>query len=294
MSSMSLAQKAYEHLQEGVLSGRLRSGAVISEAALAKELGISRTPVGEAIRQLVREGLVEQVPRYGTIVRSIDRGELTDLYEMREALESYAAAKAALTISVPMLERLQQFCDVMEAIGREMRENGAGELDEPSLRRFLAADMAFHMLIIEASGNRRMIEVVKNMRTVSRIFRMRRAPHQPEVVHSAYAFHMKILGALRARDAEGARRHMLEHIAAGKNETLSRLYPSRPAASEGGVLDDLPADLLQELEDIEQSRREGIAATGGGGLDGGDGEGSAGLGRDGALRRRGSRTSTSS
>jgi DNA-binding GntR family transcriptional regulator len=260
MSTVSLAQKAYEHLQEGVLSGRLRSGAVISEAALAKELGISRTPVGEAIRQLVREGLVEQVPRYGTIVRSIDRRELTDLYEMREALESYAAAKAAQTISAPMLERLQQFCDVMEQIGRELREAGASELDEPSLRRFLAADMAFHMLIIEASGNRRMIEVVKNMRTVSRIFRMRRAPHQMDVVHKAYEYHMKILGALRARDAEAARRHMLDHIAAGKVETLSRLHPARQAA-EGDVLDELPADMLQELEDIEQSRRLGAAET---------------------------------
>src|SRR6187431_3293853 len=122
MSSMSLAQKAYEHLQESVLSGRLRSGTVISEAGLAKELGISRTPVGEAIRQLVREGLVEQVPRYGTIVRSIDRQELIDLYEMREALESFAAAKAATRITGPALERLQQFCDVMERIERELRE----------------------------------------------------------------------------------------------------------------------------------------------------------------------------
>src|SRR4051812_27781366 len=173
MSTVSLAQKAYDHLQEGVLSGRLRSGAVISEAALARELGISRTPVGEAIRQLVREGLVEQVPRYGTIVRSIDRRELIDLYEMREALESYAAAKAAEHLSEPILNRLEQFCDVMERIGQELQAAGANELDESGLRRFLAADMAFHMLIIEASGNRRMLEVVKNMRTVSRIFRMR-------------------------------------------------------------------------------------------------------------------------
>src|SRR5690349_13215528 len=127
----SLAQKAYEHLQEGVLSGRLRSGTVISEAALAKELGISRTPVGEAIRQLVREGLVEQVPRYGTIVRSIDRQELTDLYEMREALESFAAAKAAEHITEPMLNRLQQYVEVMKRIEDELRDAGASELDEP-------------------------------------------------------------------------------------------------------------------------------------------------------------------
>jgi hypothetical protein len=64
--------------------------------------------------------------------------------------------------------------------------------------------MAFHMLIIEASGNRRMIEVVKNMRTISRIFRTRRAPHQLPVVQKAYEYHSLVLGALRARDAEAA------------------------------------------------------------------------------------------
>ena len=258
MSSISLAQKAYDHLQEGVLSGRLRSGTVISEAGLAKELGISRTPVGEAIRQLVREGLVEQVPRYGTIVRSIDRQELIDLYEMREALESFAAHKAAQIITEPMLARLQQYVDVMEKIGEELRHAGTIELDEPSLRRFLAADMAFHMLIIEASGNRRMIEVVKNMRTVSRIFRMRRAPHQLPVVHKAYEYHSLILNALRARDGDAARRHMSDHIAAGKRETLSRLNPA-PHAKEGTVLGELPADMLKELDEIEQFRRPGAA-----------------------------------
>src|SRR3954466_5680148 len=242
MAAVSLAQKAYDHLQEGVLSGRLRSGTVISEAALAKELGISRTPVGEAIRQLVREGLVEQVPRYGTIVRSIDRQELIDLYEMREALESYAAAKAAEHMTEPMLTRLQQYVDIMQRMEDELRETGRKELDEPSLRRFLAADMAFHMLIIEISGNRRMIEVVKNMRTVSRIFRMRRAPHQLPVVHKAYEYHSLILGALRARDGEAARKHMSDHIAAGKHETLSRLHPTSDSDA-SAVLGELPADM---------------------------------------------------
>jgi DNA-binding GntR family transcriptional regulator len=239
------------------LSGRLRSGTVISEAGLAKELGISRTPVGEAIRQLVREGLVEQVPRYGTIVRSIDRQELIDLYEMREALESYAAAKASQVITAEALAKLQQFVDVMQRIELELRQAGASELDEPSLRRFLAADMAFHMLIIEASGNRRMIEVVKNMRTVSRIFRMRRAPHQLPVVHKAYEYHSLILDALRARDPEAARKHMSDHIAAGKEETLSRLHPAGDADARSSVLGELPADMLKELDDIEQARRTG-------------------------------------
>src|SRR5262245_15044729 len=91
----TLVQRAYEHIQEAILSGHLPAGSVVSEAVLAKSLGISRTPVGEAIRQLAREGLVQQVPRYGTIVKPIDRRELIELYEMRAALESYAAARAA-------------------------------------------------------------------------------------------------------------------------------------------------------------------------------------------------------
>src|SRR5687768_14771228 len=141
MSSISLAQKAYEHLQEGVLSGRLRSGTGISEAGLAKELGISRTPVGEAIRQLVREGLVVQWARYGTIVRSIDELEVVDLYEMREGLKSDAAAQAAEVVTVPVLHPLQQCCDVTERIGTELRGAGASEWDEPRRGRFIAADM---------------------------------------------------------------------------------------------------------------------------------------------------------
>lgn len=254
MATESLAQKAYDHVQESIFSGRLRAGAVISEAALAKELGISRTPVGEAVRQLVREGLVEQVPRFGTIVKSLDQRDLLELYEMREALESYAAARAAEHVQDETLDRLQHYCDVMEKIGLEMAATGARTLDEAGLRRFLAADMAFHMLIIEAAGNRRMIDAVKNMRTISRIFRMRRAWHDLGIVKKAHEFHRLILEALRGHDPEAARRHMAEHIVASKLETLSVLHPT-PLASQSVVLRELPADVLKELDAIEQARQ---------------------------------------
>jgi hypothetical protein len=99
-----------------------------------------------------------------------------------------------------------------------------------------------------------MIEVVKNMRTVSRIFRMRRAPHQLPVVHKALEFHRLILDALRRHDREMARKHMSDHIVAGKNETLSRLQPA-PDSGSSIVLGELPAEMLKELDEIEQSRR---------------------------------------
>src|SRR3954468_7860578 len=141
-SSGTLVQKAYDHIQEAILSGHLPAGSVVSEAALAKSMGISRTPVGEAIRQLSREGLVQQVPRYGTIVKPIERRELVELYEMRAALESYAAAKAGEEFEEQTIRRLQQFCDVMHNIAEELEDAGTSELDESRLSRFLAADMA--------------------------------------------------------------------------------------------------------------------------------------------------------
>jgi DNA-binding GntR family transcriptional regulator len=95
MASETLTSKAYRHLYGEIVDGRIAAGAVISESAIAKSLGISRTPVGEAVRLLARDGLVDQVPRFGTVVRHVQRTELDEHYEMREALESYAAQLAA-------------------------------------------------------------------------------------------------------------------------------------------------------------------------------------------------------
>lgn len=246
----NLIQKAYEHIQQGIITGRLKAGVVISEAALAKKLGISRTPIGEAIRQLAGEGLLQQVPRYGTIVRPLERRDLLELYEMREALESYAAERAATRITERTLAQLQQLCDVLAKIGEELQRAGAGELDGPLLKRFLAADMAFHMLVIEAAGNRRILKTVKDSRTVSRIFRTRRGRHDLAVVHQAHGFHSQILDALRNRDGEAARRHMLDHIGASKQQSLDHFDHDSSVAD---VSSSLPPDLLKELDSIEQS-----------------------------------------
>lgn len=231
--------------------GRLPVGAVISEAVLAKSLGISRTPVGEAIRQLAREGLVHQVPRYGTIVKPINRRELIELYEMREALESYAAGRAAERSDEQTVTRLEQFCEVMNRIGSELVDAGAEELDEPRLTRFLAADMAFHMAIIESSGNRRMMEAVRTMRTVSRIFRTRRLKHDQVVVHRARTYHAEIVSAIRSRDSERARQKMAEHIHTSMTESVKSLDREAVEGEPVGGFE-LPASLLKELDAIEQ------------------------------------------
>ncbi|MEQ8789359.1 MAG: GntR family transcriptional regulator [Pirellulaceae bacterium] len=253
----TLTHQAYADIQDRIVSGRLRAGNVVSESILAKELGMSRTPVGEAIRQLAAEGLLEQLPRRGTIVRGFDRHDLTDLFEMREALESYAAAKAALRISSTELAKLQALCDAMRRIADGVRGAGREELTRDELKTFLSADMAFHLLILQASGNRRMQRAVTETRTVSSIFRLRRQKHDLRVIQQAHAQHVGILEALCSAAGEQARARMAEHIASSREQTLAELdrYDERGPA--GATLPtDLPPELVDELERIELEQVE--------------------------------------
>src|ERR1700712_3847581 len=91
----TIREKAYQYIQSRIADGDLPSGSAISELLLAKELGSSRTPVREALGQLVSEGLLEQTPNRGTIVVRLSREDIVDLYELREALEVYVVAKVA-------------------------------------------------------------------------------------------------------------------------------------------------------------------------------------------------------
>jgi DNA-binding GntR family transcriptional regulator len=244
----NLIQKAYDSIHESILDGQLAVGSVVSEAALAKSLGISRTPVGEAIRQLAREGFVQQVARFGTIVRQIDREELIELYEVREGLESFAAAKVAADPDPAAVARLNEFCRVMQSISDEIE---AAESDtaisEPVLRQFLAADQAFHMAVIEATGNRRMIETVRTMKTLSRVFRLRRARYTRESIVTAARCHQQITDAIASGGCERARLEMAKHVRASRLEAVAFLdadqtreslsTPTASDVSEIGLID---------------------------------------------------------
>lgn len=251
MTQSSLTHRAYLLLQERILSGDLAPGSLVSESRLAKEMGISRTPVGEAIRQLAHEGFVRQVPRYGTIVRSIEPKDVEELYEMREALESFAAAKAARRITSLQLAQLEVLCTSIEKIAEE--SEGEGSLDLAALRRFLAADLTFHLLIVKAAGNQRILSTIRETRTMSQIFRMRR--HEPDnsVVKRASQMHRRILSALSNGDSAEASLQMAEHIRASRVDTLAYLAKEqqRTHTDVASILE-LPDEVRLELTRIEE------------------------------------------
>ncbi|NIA13468.1 MAG: FCD domain-containing protein [Nitrospiraceae bacterium] len=255
MARRTLAEKAYEHLHARIAAGELASGAVVSEASLAKELGISRTPVGEAVQRLANEGLVEQVPRYGTIVCSLGRRDILEHYELREALESYAAMQAAERITEAQFPKLERYCSAMHQVGEQAKRLGLAKLNDGLLKTFLAADMAFHMTVIQASGNGRIMNLVRATRTLSRSFQVtRRQHHDLAIVYRACEFHDTIVRAFRDRDAELARKTMAEHINLSKQQRLAEYDQESEIRDRGDDLSlSLPPELQAEFRRIEQA-----------------------------------------
>lgn len=256
MEFTGLAGQVYSQLQSELLSGQLLPGAVISEKQLADRLGMSRTPVGEAVRKLVSEGFIEQLPRYGTVVKEITIHDVAEIYELREAIEPYAARKAAGKLSPAQLKQLEILCNAIEKIAEDLDKTKSKVLEGELLRRFLAADMAFHMLIVRVAANSRMQKVVSDSRAVSQVFRIRRRSHDSAIVLGACSFHKHILKALRERDGQAASKWMFDHIHQSMNETLA-YFGQREAAPPSPAFDSLglPEDLAKELEQVADEER---------------------------------------
>jgi DNA-binding GntR family transcriptional regulator len=142
-----LSEEAYRVLRAAILGGRLPAGARIVEADVARQMMTSRTPIREAVRKLEHEGLVEYVPRRGTVVVGLSLADVEDAYKVRAHLEAYAARLVASSGLVDHLPRLR------EAIER-MRGCAASK----DLEGLVAADVEFHRAICTASGSRRLLQ----------------------------------------------------------------------------------------------------------------------------------------
>ena len=155
----SMREKAYALIQRKIATGELRAGYALSELALAKDLHSSRTPVREAIGQLVAEGLLIQAPNRGAFVKQITRQDIIDLFELREALESYAAAKAAHPPPRPAdMERLKGLTAELLNLRDDLAASGARTLDGVGMHRFVSCDLAFHTVLMRMASNLRILK----------------------------------------------------------------------------------------------------------------------------------------
>lgn len=251
MSADPLREQAYRHIHGKLLAGELPAGRVVSEHSLAREIGISRTPVREAIRRLEQEGVLEQVPRYGTIVRRPQRRDLEELYELREALEPYAVAHVAGRLSAEEVTRLTRLCDEIASVAETVKRSRRAA-DAALMRRLLSADLAFHMVLLRASGNRRLMKIIADSRVLTRIFGTPRQEHDAAVIEETHRFHTRILNAVKRGDAESARKFMAEHIRASMREALEHYDRTHAEPDPRDLPLGLPDDLLADLDRIER------------------------------------------
>lgn len=213
--------KAYQLIQHKIASGELRSGSLISELAISKELGSSRTPVREAAGQLLAEGLLELSPGGGIVVTQLTRQGIIDLYELREALEVFAVGRAAHEgVKAIDQKRLEGFLEETQVLIKELKASGKRELNAEQMKRFTTSDLAFHALLIRIAANARILKVVNDTRLMIRIFGIQRSGHKREELERIYKHHRAILDAVINRNPEEARHLLAEHIQVSGRERL--------------------------------------------------------------------------
>ena len=157
---LPLREVVFNTLRQAILKGELKPGERLMEIALAERLGVSRTPIREAMRKLELEGLVVMIPRRGAQVANITEKDLNDVLEVRIVLENMAIEKACARMTEEDIEKLW-------AAAKAFEQTTA----EGNLVKMAEADVAFHEIIYQASDNKRLIQVLNNLR--EQIYRYR-------------------------------------------------------------------------------------------------------------------------
>lgn len=199
----SLRDQALSALRQGLITGDLVPGEVYSAASLAAEFGVSTSPVREAMLALVDEGLLEALPNRGFRVCSFTEQDFAEIFELRMMLEVPGVGRAAELGVGEHEERLRQLVDVIERTA-----------EEGDLAGNLRADRDFHLILLEATGNRRLADSVACLRDQTRLYNLRTLAAGGDLRESA-AEHRPLLEAVlrgdRARAEELMRRH-LSHV----------------------------------------------------------------------------------
>ncbi len=204
-------ERAYGYLRERFETGSLRPGDRVSDLALTRAIGVSRTPIREALNQLASEGLIEFIPHRGAFVRQPDLREIEEFYELRELLEGHAASRLAAAPDPVALAELGSRVDEMAAMVAELTSE-EDSLSAEATRRQRRLDLEFHRILLEACGNRRLRRIVEESRILARPFEAMEPRMWPASLRSAHREHAAILQAIRDGDSQAAHHAMTAHI----------------------------------------------------------------------------------
>jgi len=195
-----LRETVCEALREAIRRGVLEPGERLMEVQLAEELGISRTPVREAIRKLEQEGYVIMIPRRGTYVSNVSERDVKEIFEIRSALESLSTGLAAMRIESEELDRLRALLTEIE-----------GHIQRHDIDKIVATDIEFHGLLYQVSRNERLVGIISNLKEQLARFRTLSMSY-PGRLQETLEEHRAMVEAIADGDVEAARdaaeRHM--------------------------------------------------------------------------------------
>jgi DNA-binding GntR family transcriptional regulator len=195
------ADRAYLQIKEKIITVEMPPGSVIQESKLMEELGLGRTPIREALKQLQSENLVVVAPRRGMFVADVAITDLQQVYEIRVELESLCARLAAERVNS---EQLIEFRHLVTEYER-------APSDKCDKRLLLSLDRRFHQLVAEAAGNKFLRNEVEKFYNLSlRIWYL--ALNRVQLADIDVIAHIEILDAIKARDLERSDLRMRDHI----------------------------------------------------------------------------------
>ncbi|MBA4028800.1 MAG: hypothetical protein C0475_06660 [Planctomyces sp.] len=246
--SEELSQRVYDHLCQCLLDGRLSGSDRVSELVVAKQTGVSRSPVREALVRLRAEGLLQHVPKLGSFVRSPSRSDLEDLYAVRQWLEAGAAGAVALARDEESLTTLQRLNDETLAIAREFYRSGQQRLPAEQAARVGAIDTEFHLTLASATSNDFGSRLIARAHMMIAVGRYRVGAYGAEHVSRMYTDHDLVLRSIRRGDALEASRVMGEHIRWSASAVREQFDARQSAPASRGSRADWPEPMRRVIE----------------------------------------------
>jgi DNA-binding GntR family transcriptional regulator len=210
-SYQPLREVVCETLRDAIRKGKLKPGERLMESQLAEDLGVSRTPVREAIRKLELEGYVIMMPRRGTYVANLSIRDVNEVFEIRTSLDSLASGLAAERITDEELERLQR---LLVAIG--------GYIEENDMDKIVECDTEFHDLLYQASRNSRLVGIIFNLREQLTRFRSTSMAF-PGRLKATLEEHRRIVEAIAQGDGAEARAAAEYHMEKSEQTLLESM-----------------------------------------------------------------------
>lgn len=211
----SLEESVFFTLEEEILSGVLEKGEALTELALSKRLGVSRTPIRGALHRLAEDGLVDIAPNRGAVVLGIDENDLVDIYKVRNRLEGLASASAAKNISKEQLSELRESVELSEFY-----------IKKGDTERIKELDTAFHQLIYKASGNRQLESILTELHRKIKTYRKLSLSVSGRVERSIDE-HREILEAIERSDSALADELTSRHIERALENVILALREER-------------------------------------------------------------------